>query len=179
MEKSQPSGFMNNSYSNTKSGTVTIGGKKHFYRSTWEVNVAAYLEFLKNKGEIKEWEYEPTVFWFETIKRGVRSYKPDFRVTENDGTQYYIEVKGWMDKKSKTKLKRMRIYYPAIKIDVIDSKRYRAISKWKGVIPHWDALNDATAVEEVVQCKVEGCTNKVYAKDLCRKHYDRIFKKDS
>ena len=62
----------------------------------------------KDQGEILKWEYEPETFWFEKIKRGVRTYTPDFKVTEKDGSIIFHEVKGYMDARSKTKLKRMK-----------------------------------------------------------------------
>lgn len=128
-------------YSRTKRGEVTIGGKTIFARSSWEANIAAYFEFLKQKKEILDWEHEPNTFWFLKIKRGVRSYKPDFLITNNDGSQYYEEVKGWMDAKSKTKLKRMALYYPEVKISVLDKDRYKAISANKSIIPNWGLLD--------------------------------------
>ena len=108
---------------------ATIGGKKCYFRSQWEVNYAKFLEFLKTNKNIKEWEFEPDVFWFNSIKRGVRSYLPDFKVTELNGDIIYHEVKGWMDTKSKTKLKRMKKYYPNIKLIVIQSEQYKEILK--------------------------------------------------
>lgn len=154
-------------------GTFNINGKNIFFRSSWEVNIAYYFDFLKNNGEIKEWEYEPDVFWFHEIKRGVRSYKPDFRITENDGTTYFVEVKGYMDAKSITKLKRMKKYYPNIRIDVLDKKRYQDISKKASIIPNWGALNNS---EPYNKCSVDICLNKVYAKGFCKKHYSKIYR---
>lgn len=159
-----------NPYGDIKQGNVTIGGKTYYYKSSWESDIAAYLEFLKNKKEISDWEYEPHTFWFERIKRGVRSYKPDFRVTNTDGSQYYIEVKGWMDSRSATKLKRMRIYYPEVRVDVIDRSRYIAIAKWASVIPHWGELK-AKHDEPAALCSVKGCKAVAYKKGMCDKHY--------
>jgi hypothetical protein len=60
---------------------------------------------------------------------------PDFRVTLNDGSIEYHEVKGWMDDRSQTKLNRMAKYYPNVKMVLIDGKRYRGIeSTLKNVI---------------------------------------------
>jgi len=116
----------------------TIGGKRHFFRSTWEVNYAHYMEWLKGQGEIREWEYEPTTFWFEKIKRGVRSYTPDFRITEPDGRVIYHEIKGWMDARSKTKIKRMAKYHPDVHLIVVDSKAYKALArKALRLVPGW------------------------------------------
>lgn len=129
-----------NPYSRCKHGWVDIGGKKYFYRSAWEPNMAAYFEYLKSIGQILDWFYEEDTFWFEKIKRGVRSYTPDFKIIDNDCGVYYVEVKGWMDEKSKTKIKRMALYYPETKLYIFDSKKYREISKSFNWIKGWGAL---------------------------------------
>lgn len=110
---------------NSKASWKEIGGKRNFYRSTWEVKVANYLEFLKKNNLIFDWEHEPHTFWFENIKRGVRSYKPDFKVTNFDTTHYWIEVKGYYDSKSKTKIKRFGKYYPNERLMVIDREFFK------------------------------------------------------
>jgi hypothetical protein len=130
-----------NIYSKSKKGTIEIGGKKVFCRSTWEANICAYFQFLKDNGEIKDWDLEVKTFWFEKIKRGVRSYKPDFFITNNDGSQYFEEVKGYMDSKSKTKIKRMAKYYPEVDLRILDQKRYKEISKMSSIIPNWGLLS--------------------------------------
>ena len=53
MAKAQAEGRMSNNYSRVKSGTVNIDGRIIFFRSSWESNVAAYLQFLKEHNEIK------------------------------------------------------------------------------------------------------------------------------
>lgn len=110
-------------------GWRTIGGKKNYYRSRWEANYARYLQWLMERGDIQNWEHEPKTYWFENIKRGVRSYLPDFGVTENNGKYMLHEVKGWMDPRSKTKLKRMAKYYPELEIILIDKTGYTSMSK--------------------------------------------------
>lgn len=122
-----------------KSGWRDVGGKRIFFRSRWEANYGRYLQWLKEMGNIAEWEHEPKVFWFLEIKRGTRSYLPDFRITENDGTQAFHEVKGWMDPRSKTKIKRMGKYYPDIKLIVIGGKSYKALEKMVSrMIADWE-----------------------------------------
>jgi len=96
----------------SKGGRSAIGGKNYYFRSRWENIYARFLEFLKLSGKIEDWFYEPTTFWFLRIKRGVRSYKPDFKVIQKDGTHYWVEVKGYLDSKSCTKIKRFKKYYP-------------------------------------------------------------------
>jgi len=112
---------------NSSQGWRTIRGIRKYYRSQWEANYARYLEWLRLKGKIEFWEHEPKTFWFEEIKRGVRSYLPDFRVTELNGDIVYHEVKGYMDSRSHTKIKRMAKYFPKVKLIVIGRKEYNAI----------------------------------------------------
>ena len=122
-----------------RSGWREIGGKRIYFRSAWEANYARFLELEKARGVISGWEHEPETFWFEKIKRGVRSYLPDFRVTKSDGSIEYHEVKGWIDDKSKTKIKRMRIYHPGVKLVVISTPIYKGIEKlMKTSIEGWE-----------------------------------------
>lgn len=109
----------------TVKGWYTSGDRKYFLKSSWETIYAKYLDIELSDGKIVEWEYEPDTFWFERIKRGVRSYTPDFKVKYPDGRVEYHEVKGYLDSKSKTKLNRMRIYHPEIEMRLID----RAVMK--------------------------------------------------
>lgn len=112
-----------------------------YFRSAWESNVGRYLNFLKEHGAIENWEYETEEFWFEGIKRGTRSYKPDFKVVSKSGVEFW-EVKGFMDAHSQTQLNRMKKYYPHITIHVIGKKEYTAIAKKvSGIIPGWERAN--------------------------------------
>lgn len=115
-----------------------IGGKRNFYRSRWEYRYALYLEFMKKHGHILDWEHEPKTFYFEGIKRGTNNYKPDFRVIFPTGNHEWIEVKGYMDSKSVTKIKRMAKYFPEEKLRVIDKLWFKANSPLlKNVIQNW------------------------------------------
>ena len=107
----------------------TIGDKKCYYRSLWEARYAAYLQFMKEHNSIKDWEYEPQTFWFEEIKRGVRSYLPDFKVIDFDDSHHWIEVKGWMSPKCKTKIKRFKKYYPKEKLILVEKNWFIKNSK--------------------------------------------------
>lgn len=121
--------FQANSARGWKAGWREIGGQRCYFRSAWEANYARYLQWLLERGEIAKWEHEPETFWFEAIRRGTRSYLPDFRVTEINGSIRIHEVKGYMDPASKTKLKRMAKYYPDVVIILIDTKVYKSIAK--------------------------------------------------
>lgn len=126
-----------NIYSRARSGKRTDLGI--FVRSAWEANYARYLNFLIKQKKLHKWEYEPDTFWFEKIKRGTRSYTPDFKIWETKESEpYYVEVKGYMDQKSKTKLSRMAKYYPDVKIVLIQKPEYNEIKKWSGLIDNWE-----------------------------------------
>jgi hypothetical protein len=84
-----------------------------------------FLEKLKLEKKILDYEHEPQGFWFEGIKRGVRSYLPDFRVQHLNGTYEFVETKGYMDSKSQTKMKRMAKYHPNIKLRLVDSEWFK------------------------------------------------------
>lgn len=117
-----------------------IGGKRKYFRSRWEANFARILEKRKQSGEIIEWLHEPKTFWFEGIKRGCVSYLPDFMVTLPDGSEEFYEIKGWMDDRSITKLKRMKKYHPKVVLHLVDSKAYKKIEKeMAGSIEGWES----------------------------------------
>lgn len=138
MAQRQAAGLVRSSYSRGSMGKrEDLGGL--FVRSSWEANYARYLNWLIEQNEIAAWEYEPDTFWFHEIKRGTRSYTPDFKVINNDGTVEYHEIKGWMDQKSRTALKRMAKYYPDVKLVVIDKDAYYALANdIKGFIQGWE-----------------------------------------
>lgn len=107
---------------NFKSRWMALGSNTIYVRSGWEAKVAIYLQKLQEGLQIAKWEFEPHTFWFLNIKRGVRSYLPDFKVTNLDGSHYWLEVKGYMDAKSKTKIKRFRKYYPEERLIILDKE---------------------------------------------------------
>ena len=121
-----------------KQAWAEIGGKRNFYRSRWEYRFALYLEFMKKHGHVSDWEHEPETFWFTKIKRGTNNYKPDFRVVFPSGVVEWFEVKGYMDAKSKTKIKRMAKYHPDVKLRVIDGAWFKENGpKLKKLIKGW------------------------------------------
>ena len=119
-------------------GWRTIGGVEKYFRSRWEANYARFLEFQKSQGLVLSWQHEPETFWFDKVKRGCVSYLPDFKVTLQSGAIEFHEVKGWMDDKSKTKIKRMAKYHPEIKLVIKDSVWFKANSNLKGIIHDWE-----------------------------------------
>lgn len=126
-----------NAYSRTKSGK-RADLNNQFFRSAWEANYARYLNWQIEQGLILSWQFEPHTFVFHGVVRGQLTYTPDFKVINTDGSHEWHEVKGWMDAKSKAKLKRMAKFYPNEKVILIDADEYKAISKWKGLIDGWE-----------------------------------------
>lgn len=119
-------------YENIQRGTYLVGDKEMYFRSKWEVNTALYLDWLKSKGEIVDWVYEPYFYEFP-IKHGTTRYLPDFLVTTKKGVEVW-EVKGFMDSKSKTKLKRMAKYFPHIKIVIIDQAFMKSLKQYSKML---------------------------------------------
>lgn len=122
----------------SKCSWVEVGGKKFYARSSWEANYGRYLQWLKDRGEILDWEHEPQRFTFDKIKRGNNSYLPDFKVYKTDGSHEWHETKGFNDSVSKTKIKRFKFYYPEEKLVLIDSTIYNQIkNNLSRMIPGW------------------------------------------
>ncbi len=126
-----------------------------FTRSGWEANV---LRLLKHQNKI--YEYEPDTYLYTEfgIKHGNVSYTPDIKVYEN-GSWYYIEIKGYLDAGDKAKLNRFKKFYPEefkrlkvivgsstnktaqffTKIGVPIMYEYNKINKeYKDIIPNWE-----------------------------------------
>lgn len=115
-----------------------IGGKSYFFKSAWEINYARWLQWLKDDKQILDWEYEPEFFHFKTIKKGTKCYVVDFRIKLLNGTLEYHEVKGYMDPKSRTKLKRFLKFYPHLSLKLVTGawfKKYQ--DQLKAIIPEW------------------------------------------
>lgn len=103
-----------------------IGTKEPiFFRSSWEYYYAIFLEKLKQEGKIIDWFHECQTFWFAQIKRGVRSYLPDFKIIHRNGIEEWSEVKGYYDSKSQTKMKRMAKYYPEVNIRLVGADWFK------------------------------------------------------
>ena len=125
-----------------KRDTYDFGdGKLITTRSGWEMNYCFYLEWLKKQGEIKDWEYEPQRYYFIDYKVKPpkplgNGYLPDFKVTNNDGSWYLVEIKGRMQRQNK--LKRMKRFYPEIKLELVDSNAYNELKRKVGKICNFE-----------------------------------------
>lgn len=127
-------------YGNVKPGDILIDGRKIYMRSTWERNYARYLTWLKKKGDVVSWLYEPKdrIFQFP-VKQGITHYLPDFVVIWKGGKETVDEIKGYMDAKSKTKKNRMKKYFPEVDYRIIGQKEYKELQKKVGkIIKDWE-----------------------------------------
>lgn len=92
-------------FSNTRTGF-----RKHLgftVRSSWENNFCLYLQHKNIK-----YEYEPKTFYFPE-RTGATAYVPDFKLTINR-REVWCEVKGRIDSKDRTKMRRMREHFPDV-----------------------------------------------------------------
>lgn len=118
-----------------------IDGRVYTFRSGWESNYASYLDWLKKQKKIKDWEYEPMPRYEFIVTENGRQralslgYLPDFCVTNNDGSFYLIELKG--RSQGMMKLKRMKKFYPKIRIELIQAKEYNELKRKVGRMLNW------------------------------------------
>ena len=126
-----------NSYSRTKGGIRKDLGI--YFRSSWEANIARILDY-----ENIEWKYEYKRFYFDDKSDGILSYQPDFYLPQ---FHKWIEVKGWMDEKSKIRLNRFSIEYPDQNknLILIDEHFYHDLQKeFKDIITYWEDSSRTT-----------------------------------
>jgi len=109
-----------NMYSRTKSGIREDLGL--FMRSNWEANFARILNYNK-----QNWKYENTIFKLKTEKYGMKNYTVDFDI--DDG---YVEVKGWLDSRSKKTLKMFKESKPEEfkKLTMVIQKEDDKVHNW-------------------------------------------------
>jgi hypothetical protein len=100
-------------------------------KSRYEANYAHFLDFLGIP-----WVYEPRKFWFHKIQTSVRCYTPDFYLPRADE---YHECKGYDDRRSKVQRKRLKKYYPTVKLVLIDAAFFKSVERQHlcRVIPGW------------------------------------------
>lgn len=78
------------------------------FRSKYEAKVA---ELLTSLG--LEWKYEPCSF---TYQPPVAKYTPDFWVKYPDGTEEYLEVKGYFDPRARVKMLLVKEQHPELNL---------------------------------------------------------------
>lgn len=103
--------------------------KRHFkktkykginFKSAYEAQVAMYLDEIG-----AEWAYEPETYSFIPPKS---HYTPDFKVKYKDGTEEYLEVKGYFDPQAKMKMQCIKEQYPDMPITLHFMKPYTRLS---------------------------------------------------
>jgi hypothetical protein len=104
-----------------------------FVRSRAEANYARWLTWHS-----MVWEYEPRVFRFPGVRSGRNmAYRPDFYLPLEDR---YVEVKGYLDRDSQVKLRRMAKHFPQIVVTLVQGDFFRSICRQRVclVIPYWE-----------------------------------------
>ncbi len=121
-------------------GIRMIDGRGELYtRSRAEANWARWLQFHRDRGDVREWWYEPMIFEFEPIRHGTTRYTPDFLVLHPDRSHHWEELKGWKKPTGETALKRMALYHPEVELRVISWEQFRAIERQvSGFVPGWE-----------------------------------------
>lgn len=64
-------------------------------QGTFQYRVCKILDYWMETGNIKRWEYAPDRIEYTWQNGEVHYYIPDFKVFNFDGTEYYIQVKGY------------------------------------------------------------------------------------
>jgi hypothetical protein len=81
------------------------------YRSLWELEYAQHLNERLAAGEIVEWHYEAVRFkWAPKT-----TYTPDFLLLYPDGSQEFVEVKGYLRESANVKFKTCAERYKGFK----------------------------------------------------------------
>lgn len=123
-----------------KDGPALDLGDGNHYRSTWERNIARLMEAFGIEAS-----YEPKRFYFREIHE---SYLPDWRlrgvevaVGKEFYSEVYIELKGYLDNKSKRQLRNIKKYYSkkGVMVILIDSDQYQRLQKeYSARIRQWE-----------------------------------------
>ena len=104
-----------------------------YFRSSWEANYARLLNHIGVK-----WEYEGQRFRFPDTGCGVLSYCPDFYLPE---FYLFIEIKGWMDERSRIRLGLFEKYYPEQfrNLLIIQEREYTQLQRlYMSEISEWE-----------------------------------------
>ena len=110
---------MTNKYNNKKTVVDNI-----VFDSKNESLYYEALKDLKEKGSIKDFELQPKYLLQEAfVKNGKRyraiNYIADFRVINNDGSAYIVDIKGILTTEFKIKMKLFNYKYPDIELRLI------------------------------------------------------------
>lgn len=140
--------IITNGYRSKVQGLTLVGDKEIYFKSLWEMNYARYLQFLKDKKAIHDWEYEPKTFEFpkEPYKTGPFSYKPDFKVSITKDKYEWHEVKGFLNDASKKKIRRFRTHFSKEEGEIVIIGKewfFKMGHTYSTLIPGWETVNQA------------------------------------
>ena len=122
-------------------GWRKINGRRIYFPNRTEANYFRYLLWQKEHGLVMDFEYQPKPFDFVPfgVVRGITSYRPDFRVVDREGKEYFVETKGYVQKDLKTKLNRMRKFYPLVEVRVVLYRDYKDVEgEVANLVPEWE-----------------------------------------
>lgn len=127
-------GFNTTEKMHSRGRGFTRNDLKQYFRSTWEANIARILNHLGI-----QWNYEYKRFFFNEPINHVLSYQPDFYLPQFD---IWIEVKGWMDEKSKIRLESFKNEFPDEnkKLMIIQEVEYNNLSKKYSWLENWENI---------------------------------------
>lgn len=122
------------SYNKYKNKKTEIDGIK--FDSEMESHYYLYLLCLQEKGEVIEFELQPTYVLQDgfTTKEGKKmrpiQYKADFRVIYSDGHEEVVDVKGRMTAEFKLKKKMLLYRYRDINFKCVQEKGRKPNKYW-------------------------------------------------
>lgn len=64
-------------------------------QGTFELRTCKILDCWKNVGKIKNWEYTNDRIKYIGVDKKEHNYLLDFKIIENDGSYWYLEIKGY------------------------------------------------------------------------------------
>ena len=110
---------MTNKYNNKKTVVDNI-----VFDSKNESLYYEALKDLKEKGSIKDFELQPKYLLQEAFVKNGKRYRPinyiaDFKVINNDGSFYIVDIKGILTTEFKIKMKLFNYKYPDIELKLI------------------------------------------------------------
>lgn len=98
------------------------------YRSDYEMEVAQRLDALKRRLKFKV-GYETEEVGYQLPPPPPSKYTPDFHIKRKDGTEVFIEVKGYFDAKARRKMLLVKEQNPDLNIVLLfmqDNKLHRS-----------------------------------------------------
>ena len=89
------------------------------YHSKKEANYAFELDCLIQTGEVKGVERQVRMPLHAVGGQQIGYYIVDFKVTRNDDSVYYVEVKGFWTPLAKWKVKHFELEYPELELIIV------------------------------------------------------------